>query len=180
MDPNATDMRGRPVAQNPPVNGTTQFWSKQSYAINSGAIANLRLQGLDSLIRTMIFVLVDSSASRTQGDSDFPDPFGLQYENVQPISRLKIVWRQMIAEQYGYYATVETAGGRDYGVYPESFAYDFSMKPGNESRLGYLPASSATNMALNGTIGGSGAHTLYLLVNKIVPADGDAMSLTGR
>jgi hypothetical protein len=179
MDPNATDMRGRPVAQTPPANGTTQFWSKQSYTVNSGSF-NIRLQGLDSLIRNLLFVLVDNAGSRTQGDADFPDPFNMQYETSQPIARLRSIWRHMIGEMYGYTAAAEAAGGRDLGVYPESYAFDFSAKPGNESRLGYLPASSATNLALNGSIGGSGTHTLYVLVNKVVPANGDPMSLTGR
>lgn len=179
MDPNGTDMRGRPVAQTPPANGTTQFWAKQSYTVNSGTF-NMRLQGLDSLIRNLVFVLVDNAGSRQAGDADFPDPFNLQYETTQPIARIKRVWRHMIGEKYGYISAVETPGGRDYGVYPESFADDFGTKPGNESRLGYLPASSATNLAANGTIGGSGTHTLYVLVNKIVPANGDPMALTGR
>jgi hypothetical protein len=179
MDPNSTDMRGRPVAQNPPAVATTQFWSKQSYTMNSGAV-NFRLQGLDSLIRNFIFVLVDSAASRTQGDSDWFDPFNLQYENVQPIQRLRTVWRYLITEWYGYTAAADAAGGRDSGVYPEPYTFDFGSKPGNESRLGYLPARSATNISINGTVGGTGTHTLYVLVNKIVPADGDPMSLAGR
>lgn len=179
MDPNATDMRGRPVAQNPPANGTTQFWAKQSYVLNSGAV-NFRLQGLDSLIRNMVFMLVDNANSRTQGDADWPDPFNLQYETTQPIARLRSIWRHMIAEMFGYTGTADAANGRDLGVYPEVFDYDFAAKPGGESRLGYLPASSATNLSINGSIGGSGSHTLYVLVNKIVPANGDPMALTGR
>lgn len=179
MDPNPTDMRGRPVAQNPPANGTTQFWAKQSYTVNSGAF-NIRLQGLDSLIRNLLFVLVDNAGSRTQGDADFPDPFNLQYETTQPIARIKRIWQHMIGESYGYIGAVDAPGGRDAGVYPESYAYDFSDSPGNESRLGYLPASSATNLAANGTIGGTGTHTLYVLVNKVIPANGDPLSLTGR
>lgn len=179
MDPNAADMRGRPVAQNPPANGTTQFWSKQSYVQNAGAY-NFRLTGMDGLIRNLLFILVDGSNSRTQGDADFPDPFNMQYETVQPIARLRDVWRHDIAGQYGYINAVETAGGRDYGVYPEPYCYDWDMKPGNEHRLGYLPSSAATNWALNGTIGGTGSHTFFVLVNKIVPANGDPMSLSGR
>lgn len=179
MDPNGTDMRGRPVAQTPPANGTTQFWAKQSYTVNAGTF-NIRLQGLDSLLRNLIFVLVDNANSRQQGDADFPDPFNLQYETTQPIARLRTIWRHMLTTEFGFKNAVETAGGRDYGVYPEPYNNDFGVKPGNESRLGYLPASAATNLAANGSIGGSGTHTLYVLVNKIVPANGDPMALTGR
>lgn len=179
MDPNATDMRGNPVAQNPPGVQTTQYWSKQTYNINSGAF-NIRLQGIDSLVRNLLFMLLDSTGSRQQGDSDFPDPFTMLYETSQPIQRLKTIWRQKIAEQYRYKAAVETADGRDYGTYPEPYCQDMTETVGSETRLNYLPCSSATAINLTGTIGGSGAHTLVVLVNKIVPANGDPMVLTGR
>jgi hypothetical protein len=179
MDPNGTDMRGNPVAQNPPGVQTTQYWSKQTYNINSGAF-NIRLLGLDSLIRNFIFILLDSTPSRQTGDSDFPDPFAMIYETAQPIQRLKTIWRHMIAEQFRYKNAVETADGRDYGVYPVSYCQDMTETAGQETRLNYLPCSSGTTVSINGTIGGSGAHTLIVLVNKIVPANGDPLVLTGR
>lgn len=179
MDPNATDMRGNPVAQNPPGVQTTQYWNKQTYNLNSGAV-NFRLLGLDSLVRNFVFILMDASNSRQQGDSDWPDPFTMLYETAQPIQRLRTIWRQMIAEQYRYKNTVETADGRDYGVYPVPYCQDFSETAGQETRLNYLPCSPATTVQLSGTIGGSGAHTLIVLVNKIVPANGDPMVLTSR
>jgi hypothetical protein len=179
MDPNAGDMRGNPVQQTPPANNTTQFISKQTIVLNAGAY-NTKLQGMDGLLRNLYFVLRDGSNSRTQGDSDFPDPFNMQYETSQPVARLRTIWRHMIGEWYGYTATVETAGGRDYGVYPETYARDMFGKVGSETRFGYLPVTSATNIALNGTIGGTGSHTLSVITNKIVPADGNPLALTGR
>jgi hypothetical protein len=179
MDPNATDMRGNPVAQNPPGVQTTQYWAKQTYNLNSGAV-NFRLLGLDSLVRNFVFILYDSTPSRQQGDSDWPDPFTMLYETAQPVQRLKTIWRHMINEQYRYKNAVETGDGRDYGVYPLSYCQDMTETVGQETRLNYLPCSSATTVQLSGTIGGSGAHTLVVLVNKIVPAGGDPMVLTGR
>lgn len=179
MDPNTSDMRGNPVAQNPPAVQTTQYWARQSYVINAGAFS-FRLQGIDSLVRNIGFILMDNSNSRQQGDSDFPDPFVLQYETAQPINRIRNIWRHMLGQNFGYIAAVETAGGRDYGVYFEPFCHDFELKPGNETRLGYLPVSSSTTLNISGTIGGSGSHTLLVMVNKVVPAQGDPMLLTGR
>jgi hypothetical protein len=91
--------------------------AKQTYNLNSGAV-NFRLLGLDSLVRNFVFILMDSTNSRQQGDSDWPDPFTMLYETSQPVQRLKTSWRQMIAEQYRYKNAVETADGRDYGTYP--------------------------------------------------------------
>ncbi len=178
MDPNSADMKGRPVAQNPPANQTTHYISKQAYLTTAGS-SYITLQGLDSMVRNFIYIFRDSVNSRTQGESDWYDPFTMQYETSQPVQRLKTIWQHMIAEAFGYDATIDTAGGRDSGVYVETYNYDFASKPGNETRLGYLPVSSATNIAINGTVGGSGSHTLFVLVDKIVPANGDPMSLTG-
>lgn len=179
MDPNATDLRGNAVSQNPPAVQTTQYWNKQTYTLAAGAL-NQRLVGIDGLVRNLLFILRDQNASRVQGEADFPDPFALQYETAMPVSRLKAVWQEMIAKQYGYTGTIDTGGGRDSGVYAETYCQDFAAKPGYETRLGYLPFSSATTATISGTIGGSGVHTLTVLVNKVVPAGGDPMALTGR
>jgi hypothetical protein len=179
MDPNTSDMRGNAVAQNPPAVQTTQYWQRQTYVVNAGPV-NQRLIGIDGLVRNLLFELRDVNASRQQGDADFPDPFVLLYETAQPVNRLRTVWRDMIARMWGYTGTVETAGGRDYGLYPETYCQDFAHKPGYETRLGYLPFSSATTAGVSGTVSGTGAHTLIVLVNKIIPAGGDPLAVSGR
>jgi len=188
-DPSATDMKGNAVSQNPPGVNTTQYWQKQSYVMNAGAF-NMRLQGLDSLIRGMVFTYVDSVGGRATGETVFPDPLTIKYEGKEVVNRLRTVWRQMTCETYdlgrahgGVMTAVvanETAGGRDNGVYPWMFHRDFTPAPGGETRLGYLPVSSATSIELSGTIGGAAAGTLFVLVNKIIPAGGNPMVITGR
>lgn len=179
QDPNTTDIKGNPTMQNPPGVQTTQYWARQTYTLTSGAM-DQRLQGIDALVRNLIIVARDENGSRQQGDSEFPDPFTFQYETSLIVeSRIRNYWRHLIARQYGYVATVETAGGRDYGVYPLDFCSDFGLKVGAETRLGYLPVSSATNLVMRGTIGGAGANLYTLLVNKVVPAGGNPLVLTG-
>jgi hypothetical protein len=178
MEANATDSRGNPVNAVPPGLNTLQYWSKQTYTLTAGAVS-FRLQGLDSFIRNFIFILTDASNSRTQGDLDFPDPFTLQYEQVQPINRIRGIWRHMIGQHFGYNGTIDLAGGRNSGVYPEWYTQDFGHKPGWETGLSYLPVSAATPVNLSGTITGSGLHTLTVLANKIVPAGGNPLVLTG-
>ena len=53
------------------------------------------------------------------------------------------------------------------------------LSRGNETRYGYLPVSSATNLTIRGTIGGSGTNSYTVLVNKVVPAGGNPLVLTG-
>jgi hypothetical protein len=178
MDPNAADMKGNPVNQNPPGVQTTQYWAKQTYTLNNGFFS-VRLGGIDSLLRNLIFVL-DNNGVRSTADADFPDPFTFQYETALPVQRIKNIWRHMIGEDFGYVAGVDTAGGRDSGVYPLPFNKDFGLKPGAETRMGYLPVSSATTLNMSGTAGASGSSkTMTVLVNKVVPANGDILTLTG-
>lgn len=179
MDPNATDLRGNPVAQQPPALNTVQYWDKQTYTLNAGSVAQ-RLQTFDGMVRNVIFELRDNTGSRTQGDADFPDPFLLQYETATPIQRVRDIWRHMIGQHWGYTGTADAAGGRDLGTYPETFCRDFGLKPGAESRLGYLPVSAATALRVQGTITGSNAHTLTCLINYVVPAGGDVRSIAGN
>lgn len=178
QDPNVADIRGNAVTPNPPGVQTTQYWHKQNYTLASGSL-NQRLLGIDSLVRNLIFVARDENNARAQGDSEFPDPFTLLYETSQIVNRPRTFWRHFIAAHYGYTAAVETANGRDNGVYPLPFNMDFGLKPGAETRLGYLPVSSATNLVMSGTIGGTGANNYAILVNKVVPAGGDPLQLTG-
>ncbi len=178
MDPNAADMKGNPVNQNPPGVQTTQYWAKQTYPLNNGFFST-RLGGIDSLVRNLIFVL-DNNGVRTTADTDFPDPFIFQYETALPVQRIKNIWRHIIGEDFGYVAAVDTPGGRDSGVYPLPFNKDFGLKPGAETRMGYLPVSSATTLNMSGTLGSAGSNkTMTVLVNKVVPANGDPLTLTG-
>lgn len=178
MDPNATDIRGNAVSQAPPALNTVQFWDKQTYNPSAGSL-NLKLNTFSGLVRNLIFELRDSTQSRTQGDADFPDPFIFQFETSLPVQRIRNVWRHKIGEDFGYTQAVETAGGRDYGVYPLPYNKDFGLKPGAESRFGYLPVSSATSLMAKGSIGGSSNHPLNVFVNYVVPANGDPRAITG-
>jgi hypothetical protein len=186
-DPPETDLKGRALAQSPPAVQTTQYWTKQSYVL-AASQNRQSLQRVGFLLRNLIFVLRDTSATRSgSGDSAWPDPFTLQFEAIQLIVRARIKWLAMIARTYGYTIAEVLAGGsagtgvnaRDNGVYPESFTRDFWLGVGAETRMGYLPTSSASRMEVQGTFG-TGAGTLTVLTNDVAPANGDDMSIVGR
>lgn len=177
-DPTQSDKLGNQVAQNPPASNTIQYWSKQNYVINAGAF-DFRLQGIDNYVRMLIPYLVDGSGSRSQGESDWPDPLTYTYETLQTMVRQKVIWQDDLYKKYGFSGANESAGAFDNAVYPIVYNDDFALTPGGETRLSYLPVSSNTNLELSGVMGGSGAHTLYVLVNKIVPY-GSPLAMSGR
>jgi hypothetical protein len=186
-DPPETDLKGRPLAQNPPAVQTTQYWSKASYPVAAGQ-SRQGLQRVGFLIRNLIIVLRDTSSTRSgSGDSAFPDPFTLQFEAIQLVVRLRAVWLKLMAERYGTRIAEVLAGGavgtnvamRDNAVYVEPFTLDFGLAPGAETRMGYLPTSSASRLEIQGTLG-TGAGTLTVLTNDVAPANGDDLQIVGR
>lgn len=178
MESAAHDPFGNASSPAPPAVDSVQYWERQTYTVNAGA-QNFRFTPFEGHVRTMILVLTDGSASRSQGESDWPDPLRLHYDATVPYDRLKTIWRREIEENYGYTATIETAGGKENGVYPLSWALDFGLKVGAEQAYGYMYVSSGTAIRFDGTIGGSGSHTLTVLWNYINPAGGNALALTG-
>jgi hypothetical protein len=186
-DPPETDLKGRPLAQNPPAIQTTQYWSKQSYPVSAGQ-SRQGLQRVGFLIRNLVFILRDTNGARSaSGDTAFPDPFTLQFEAIQLIVRAKILWLKLMAERFGTVRAEALAGGtaladtfiRDNAVFVEPFNADFGLVPGAETRMGYLPTSSASRLEVQGTLG-TGAGTLTVLTNDVAPANGDDLQIVGR
>lgn len=168
LDPEPNDAMGNPVQQDPPLLNSTQYWHKQSYVVNASA-QFVRLQGIDGLLRSLIFTNRRSGSTRANGEADWPDPVSLKYEEAYLIqSRIRDLYRFLIAQAYGYDAADEASKGRDNGVYPVwEFMQDMFLKPGSELSRAYLPMSSASNLELQGSW--SNAADLQVLVNKVVP-----------
>jgi hypothetical protein len=168
LDPEPDDAMGNPVQQDPPLLNTTQYWHKQNYSVLASAQFT-RLQGIDGLLRSIIFVARRAGSTRANGETDWPDPVSLKYEEAFLIqSRVRLLYQWLIATTYGYGAAAEAASGRDNGVYPVwEWMQDFGPKPGGELARSYLPMSSASNLEVQGTW--SNAVSLDVLVNKVVP-----------
>jgi hypothetical protein len=178
MDSDQADYMKSPADPNPPALNTVQYWDKQTITVSAGAI-NQRLNTFSGLVRNLIFELRDTAGART--DADFPDPFELHYDKTVPIQRLRQIWQHQVSEYWGYRGAeaIGTANTLDTGVFPEPYTLDYGLQPGAESSFGYLPVTSATSLVVRGTVGGSGSHTLNVLVNYVWPANGDPKSLTG-
>lgn len=178
-EPEATDAKGHPLAQQPPAVNTTQFWASNSYLLNSGAVPGQQLStGLGYPIRELIFALYDSANSRSQGNADWPDPVTLTVEKNQLFQRNTKFWQSRIGKAYDLLiGSADGARTLENGVFPVWFNQDFGPQPGAELRNGYLITRGGQNFLWTGTIGGSGAHTLFTFVNWVAPANGDPASL---
>lgn len=180
MESAGRDPFGNPASPAPPAVDSVQYWERQTYTVNAGS-QNFRFTPFEGHVRNAIFILEDSNSSRAQGELDWPDPLRLHYDATVPVDRLKDTWKREVEEVFGYKNApgANVAGGRDNGVFPIAYNRDFGHKAGAEQCFGYLYVSSGTAIRFDGSILGTGSHTLTVLWNYINPAGGNALALTG-
>jgi hypothetical protein len=171
-EPTATDGSGNPVASKPPGVNTLQYWNKTDYTTAGTTINEQLTNSVGYPIRNLLFILRDSNNSRSQGESDWPDPFKVQLQSNIIINRLKKVWKGRITRDYGYLAAGDAAGQKDNGVYVQPYNKDFGPKPGWETRRGYLKTTAGMRFQALATTGGSGQHKLTVLTNYVGVAAG--------
>jgi hypothetical protein len=181
MDSDQQDVYKNAADPNPPALNSIQYWDKQTLVVGTGSM-NQQLNTFSGLVRNLIFELRTSTGARSE--NDWPDPFELHYDKTVPVSRLKDAWREMNSDDFGYPGGTESLTGTntlDTGVRALPFTKDYGLKPGAESRFGYLPVTSATSLVMRGTVGSTdsaNAHTFNVFVNYVWPANGDPKSIT--
>jgi hypothetical protein len=178
-EPDTADLKGRPLAQNPPAVQTTQYWTKGVYSIGSGDQRIQIQQGLGYLIRNLVFVNYPSASLTRDATSDgnYPDPATLQFEANILFDRLRSLWQDQVGKKFGYNAgTPNSAGTRDYSVYPLPFNDDFGTQVGAETRRGYLATADASRLEFRGNFGA--ASNFVVLANYVAPSGGDDARIT--
>lgn len=178
------DAQNNATVLTPPGNGTVLYARRNSIDTAAGAV-DLQLQQQEGSYRALHFILKDSTGSRSVGDTDWPSPVQIPFNNDVPYDRTKRKWVRELERAYGYTetlsASVNPVGGRDLGVYTLPFNDDGgSFKAGNEARYRYLSVSAADTLGWRGSIGGSGTHRLVCIYNFVRPAGGLIKSLTAR
>jgi hypothetical protein len=186
-EPKKTDKQGRQIAGAPPASGTTQYWTQGSVPIAAAGTINQQLiTGLGYPFRTYLWLYRDSTGSRANGESNWPDPLiGLKFEaNFLLTQYNKAQWQAEMSRCWGYNnAAMDARGpfattgagtlgsGKENGVYGLFFNRDFFLKhPGGETRRTYLVTSPGSNFIINGAFGTAG--NLYEVVNYVAPGGG--------
>jgi hypothetical protein len=181
MDSDEQDVYKNQADANPPALNSIQYWDKQTLVVGTGSM-NQQLNTFSGLVRNLLFELRTSTGARS--NNDWPDPFELHYDKTVPVSRIQRAWREMMSIDYGYNGATESTTGtntQDTGVRALPFTRDYGLKPGAESRFGYLPVTSATSLVMRGSVGSTDSanpHTFNVFVNYVWPANGDPKSIT--
>ncbi|MER7953060.1 hypothetical protein ABTY59_37345 [Streptomyces sp. NPDC096079] len=173
------DAQGNATVTSPPGLGAVLYLRRNTMELAAGNIDE-ELSQQEGSYRTLHFVLRDSLDSRATGDTDWPDPMQVYFNNDVPYDRTKSRWIRQMERDYGYINTVETPGGRDRGHFVLPFIVDNSLKAGSEDRYRYLSVSAADTLGVRGTIGGAGTHKLTTMYQFVRPPGGNIKGLTAR
>ena len=159
----------------PPAMNTTQFWSSQSYTVNSGN-NTIRLTRVGNYIRNLIMVL-ESSATRAAGETVWTnaDPVYF-YLDTRPLDIIEPnAWKEQMYNRSSYGgslgATVPAADaprGLENGVRVYDFMHEFDGTYGHENRDLWLPTLGSTRLELQ--FNASAAGTLKVLTNDVAIA----------
>ena len=173
------DAQENATVTTPPGLGAVLYLRRNTQELSAGTIDE-ELSQQEGSYRVLHLVLRDSTGSRATGDTDWPDPMQVYFNNDVPYDRSKNMWIRRMERSYGYKNAVETAGGRDRGNFVLQWIDDAGLKAGSEDRYRYLSVSAADTLGIRGTIGGAGLHKLTSMYNFVRPPGGNIKGLTAR
>ena len=169
-EPAAAAPNGRPFAQTPPLPGSLQYWKSENNVLPSGAAKFDITNGVGFPIRNIFYYGRDvGNSTRATADANWPDPATLLLGNINYFTRSKNLWISKMSKSFALSnlgatsPAVDTAQGRENGVFPVWFTQDMSGHPGDELRFRYLDTQVNSLVRLTGSFGGS--TTLFAMVN---------------
>jgi len=199
-EPESADGMGRPLAQEPPADGTVQYWTSEVYASPSG-LAKYNIQnGIGYSIRNLVIIAYDAGngtrataqSATTSFISEVPDPTTISFGKVQLMQMPLHMWQSKMvkyfdlsAGQLGLSGVLVAAGGSagtydvadslEAATYVFPFNRDFVSTPGDELRNGLLVTKAGNVLQWSGTT--TAALNVHFLVNYIVAPGNDAANL---
>ena len=173
------DAQKNATVTTPPGLGAVLYLRRNSMPAPAGTFDE-ELSQQEGSYRALMLLLLDSSGTRSGGESNWPDPAQVFFNNDVPYDRAKSTWIRKMERDYGYTATIETAGGRENGLFVLPFITDHGLKAGSEDRYKYLSVSAADTLGFRGSIGGSGVGKLMSYYNFVRPPGGQIKALTSR
>lgn len=178
------DAQGNATVTTPPGLGAV-LYARRTINTTTAGSQDIQLSQQEGSYRALHFILKDSTGSRSVGDTDWPTPVQIYFNNDVPYDRTKDYWIRRLERDYGYTKTLTAStnpvAGRDFATFTLPFITDGgSMQAGDEDRYKYLSVSAADTLGFRGTIGGAGVHTLTTLFNFVRPPGGNIRGLTAR
>jgi hypothetical protein len=158
--PAATDNRGRPQAQIPPLLGTGQYWSTTTRATIAGA-NTLAVRRVGNYIRALVWICRDATGARN--DAVFPDPFRFNWDGNMIHNASQRYLTSMLRER------VNGPFTRPVGVFALPFNHVSTGRMGNEDPSLWLPTMDTSRLELEGNSAVAG--NIQELVNEVAPVE---------
>lgn len=164
-EPAAAAPNGRPFASAPPLPGTLQYWKSENGTQPSGNMRWDLSNGVGFPLRNVIYYARgNADGLRATGDTNWPDPATVTLGNINLFTRSKNLWLSRLGKDFGLTsATVDTAMGRESGVFPYWLTKDFGLRAGAEVRFKYLDTQVNSLVRFTGSAGAS--LNFFALVN---------------
>lgn len=182
-EPEAADSYGRPLSQNPPANGTVQYWTSEVFLTPTGLTKYNIQNGIGYSIRNVDIVAYDNGngTRATAGlvGGEMPDPTTMTFGKVQLVQLPLHMWIDRMARVF----ELEAIGPDAYlspenGVLAYPFNRDFVNTPGDELRNRYLTTKAGNVLQWSGTT--TAALSVHFLVNYVIPPGNDPARLRTR
>lgn len=158
--PAATDNRGRPQAQIPPLLGTGQYWSTTTRAVIAGA-NTLAVRRVGNYIRALVWICRDNTGART--DAVFPDPWRFNWDGNMIHNASQLYLLNYLREK------VNGPFTRPVGVFALPFNHISTGRMGNEDPSLWLPTMDSSRIELDGNSAVAG--NIQELVNEVAPVE---------
>lgn len=163
----------------PPAMNTTQFWSRQVYAVASGS-NTIRFTRVGNYIRNLIMIYRQTAAgTRAAAESQWADPLQI-FLDTRPLDTIeRNNWLHQMYERTGYGGQYGTAAAQvapqndraraiDNGVRVYDFCHEFDGTIGQENRDLWLPTLGSTRLEIQGSFAAAGSLTV--LTNDVAIA----------
>lgn len=179
-EPEAADAFGRPLSQNPPANGTVQYWTSETYTTPNGLSKYNIQNGIAYSFRNVALIAYDhgNGTRATAGlvGGEMPDPTTITFGKVQLVQLPLHMWVDKMAKQYELVAAGPDAyASPENGVLMLPFNRDFINTPGDELRNRYLVTKAGNVLQWSGTT--TATLDMHFLVNYVIPPGNDPSRL---
>lgn len=183
-EPEGADSYGRPLSQNPPANGTVQYWTSEVFLTPNGLTKYNVQNGIGYSFRNLAIVAYDNGTGTraTAGlvGGEMPDPTTISFGKVQLLQMPLRMWQDKMGKwwELGFNSVADSYDAMENGVLVLPFNRDFINTPGDELRNRLLATKAGNVLQWSGTT--TAILSVHFLVNYIVPPGNDPARLRAR
>lgn len=177
--PDPVDLLGRHQMQGPPLLGTTQYVTKQSYTgLTASSSNNVALTRKGNMIRKWGLVTRNSSQARTAaygavgtgpGGGILPNPFEFWWDGNRLTSDDPKYLAQKFAEEQGPLLQTSSLEVIPTGLLNYDWSAPYGINYGGDGEGGWLATTQSSRLELLGASWGSSASQLDVLTVDVAP-----------